>query len=127
MKRAQLIIYGIDNYSIIIDKVIKELMLNGDCFDIRLILTEALANAFKHGNNSDKSIPIKLSYYNDGQTVFLEIEDSNINNNKVDFSGIGEISDEQLLNESGKGLFLIKALADNVEVNNNILTIKKQI
>jgi len=94
-------------------------------FDINLILTEALSNAFYHGNKGDISKPIGLSYKCNGEVLKLEISDSGETNKNIQIPD--EIKDEDLLNEGGRGLFLIKALADKVEFNNNTLKIDKYI
>lgn len=125
MKRKEIIFYGIDSYMEIIEQIIKDLCLNGDAFDIRLILTEALTNAFKHGNNSDKSKPIKLTYYYDGNKVRFQIADCGLDGGNIVIPD--EISDEEILNESGKGLFLIKALSNKFEIINNVQVIEKYI
>ena len=123
MIRKEVILYGIDNYSRIIENITEDLKLSEDYFDIKLILTEALTNAFKHGNNSDKTKPIRLSCCYNGQTVYFEIEDTNVNKSSIALPD--GIDDDTILNESGRGLYLIKALSDEVEIRNNILNIKK--
>lgn len=118
-------LYGIDNYASVIDNVIKTLNVNDYYFDIKLILTEALLNAFEHGNNSDKTKPIDLISTFDGKCIMFEIVHylSNSKNIKIP----NNISDENLLEEHGRGLFLIKSLSDTVEFKYNSLIIKKYI
>lgn len=125
MERKEIVLYGIDNYLQIIDQVISDLCITRDYFDIKLILTEALTNAYKHGNSSDKTKPIKLAYYSSGKTAGFEIQDSGINNKPICIPD--KIEDDAILNESGKGLFLIKALSDKFEIRNNALIIEKNI
>ena len=125
MIRKEVILYGIDNYSMIIENITEDLKKNEEYFDIKLILTEALTNAFKHGNNSEKTKPIRLSYFYYGQTVCFEIEDTNVNKSSINIPD--EIDEYSILNESGRGLYLIKVLSDEIEIRNNILIIKKII
>lgn len=136
-----LFIRGLPSYERLIEKVINdvakaiktiytEMALKKKAFqeltfDINLILTEALTNAFYHGNNGDISKPISLSYKCDGKTLNFKIIDSGDEDKKISIPD--EIKDEDLLNEGGRGLFLIKALADKVEFNNNTLIIDKYI
>lgn len=124
-KGKELILYGLENYKEVISKIISELGIFSYEFDIRLILTEALTNAFNHGNESDKSKPIYLEYYYDGKSVTFEIKDSG---SKAKVICIPEkISDEDLLNDHGRGLFLIKCLADEFYLRDNAIIIKKNI
>lgn len=51
MKSNEFILYGLSKHKQIIDKITAELNASKYNFDIKLILTEALTNAFKHGNN----------------------------------------------------------------------------
>jgi serine/threonine-protein kinase RsbW len=53
MKRNQYILYGLDKYKEVIDEIITEFDISYDSFDVKLILTEALTNAFSHGNNKN--------------------------------------------------------------------------
>lgn len=125
MKNNEFILYGLDRHKEVIDEIIYELNASHESFDIRLILTEALTNAFKHGNNSMKGKPIFLRYKSDGGNVRFEIEDcgDGFENTKIEEQALAE----DLLNDSGRGLFLINCVSDKVEINNNALIIEKQI
>lgn len=118
-------LYGIDNYNEIIESVIKNLNAYDYYFDIKLILTEALLNAFEHGNKSDKTKPINLFYNFDGKYLNLKITSSEkaLPNINIPES----ISNEDLLKEHGRGLFLIKSLSDKVQFKDNSLLIQKNI
>lgn len=117
--------YGLEGYNNVIEKVIKDLNACSYYFDIKLILTEALSNAFEHGNKSDKSKPIELFYDFDGKHLNFRITHSVT---KVKNLAIPEsISDDNLLDEHGRGLFLIKNIADKVELKDNSLIIVKNI
>lgn len=118
-------LYGIDNYVSVIDNVIKLLNANEYYFDIKLMLTEALQNAYEHGNNSDKTKPIDLISIFDGKCLVFKIVHRLTNSKNVNIPSY--INNENLLEEHGRGLFLIKSLSDKVEFKNNSLTIKKYI
>lgn len=126
MKKNEFVLYGLSNYESVIDEIIKELNAESNYFDIKLILTEALTNAFIHGNEGKVDKPIYLRYtYNNGNIVF-EIQDSG--SGFKDSSILDEnISDEDLLNSSGRGLFLIKCMSDKVELKDNSLIIEKAL
>ncbi|WP_242967918.1 ATP-binding protein [Tepidibacter mesophilus] len=125
MKKNEFVLYGLDNYKQVIDNVINELNISHDCFDIKLILTESLTNAFKHGNNSDNYKPIYLRYIYNNMNIEFEIEDCG--NGFKSLSIPNKLSDENLLNDSGRGLFLIECIADNIEFKENKLIIQKYL
>lgn len=125
MKKNEFILYGLTKYKEIIDKIIDDLKAFHDYFDIKLILTEALTNAYIHGNNGKVDKPIHLRYTYDDIKVRFEIEDSGPGFENVIIPG--EAIDETLLNESGRGLFLIKCIADKLELRNNTLIIEKYL
>lgn len=119
------ILYGIDNYNKIIEDVIKKLNAYDYYFDIKLILTEALLNAFEHGNKSDKTKPINLFYNFDGKYLTFKITSSEKNLPKINIPEA--VSNEDLLKDHGRGLFLINSLSDKVEFKDNSLLIQKNI
>jgi len=125
MKKNEYVLYGLTKYKEIIDKIIKDLKVFDDSFDIRLLLTEALTNAFKHGNNGNIDMAINLRYTCDDIKIIFEIEDSGTGFRSVTIPD--EVIDETILNESGRGLFLIKCIADKIELRNNILIIEKYL
>lgn len=119
------ILYGIDNYNKIIEDVIKNLNAYDYYFDIKLILTEALLNAFEHGNKSDKTKPINLFYNFDGKCLNFKITSSEKNLPTINIPE--SVSNEDLLKDHGRGLFLINSLSDKVEFKDNALLIQKNI
>lgn len=125
MKSNELILYGMGKHKEIISKILSDLNVNEDCFDIRLILTEALTNAFIHGNNKNIDKPIYLRYTNDCTSITFEIEDSGPGFKNVIIQD--KTLDENLLNDSGRGLYLIKCVADKVEIKNKTLIIQKKL
>ncbi|WBW95370.1 ATP-binding protein [Oceanirhabdus sp. W0125-5] len=125
MKKNQFIMYGLTKYKEIIDKIINELKAFNDGFEIKLILTEALTNALKHGNNGNRDKPIYLRYSYDDNKVVFEIEDSGDGFKNLTIPN--ELIDETTLNENGRGLFLINCIADKIESRNNVLIIEKNL
>ncbi|MBN1405979.1 MAG: ATP-binding protein [Candidatus Omnitrophica bacterium] len=84
-------------------------------FDIRLCLEEALINAVKHGNKNNKNLPIKVSYCISGGKFMASVEDSG---NGFDYKKIPDpTTKENLLNTSGRGVYLIRRLMDEVSFN----------
>ncbi|MCD2348814.1 ATP-binding protein [Clostridium guangxiense] len=118
-------LYGIDGYNKIIETIIQKLNAYDYYFDIKLILTEALLNAFEHGNKSDKTKPINLFYNFDGKYLNFKITHYTKNTQNINIPE--SINNEDLLKEHGRGLFLIRSLSDKVEFKDNSLFIKKNI
>ena len=125
MKRNEYILYGLDRHKEVIDEIISELDTSNDNFDVRLILTEALTNAFKHGNKSSADKPIYLRTIYNKKSIKFEIEDSGTGFSSANISE--EILDENILDNCGRGLFLIKSIADKIELRKNTLIIQKNI
>jgi serine/threonine-protein kinase RsbW len=125
VRSNEFIFYGLLDYKKSIDKIIAELNAYQYDFDIRLILTEALTNALKHGNNMNINKPIYLRYFYNGKSVTFEISDSGSGfENEIIKE---EIIDENLLSDGGRGLFLIKSLCDKIELRQNTLIIQKSL
>lgn len=118
---GEIVLYGLKKYESVIDRVIKELDYEDNYFNMKLVLTEALSNAFNHGNNSDITKPIYLRYYSNDNCIRIEIEDSGIDKGMITNTKRDTECDE--LNESGRGLFLIRCFSDDIQFKNNTLII----
>ena len=98
-----------------------------DTFDIRLCLEEALINAIKYGNRSDKDLEvlIELTYADNKINISVEDRGGGFDHHKVPDPTRGE----NLLMGNGRGIFLIKHLMDEVKFNErgNRLTMVKHI
>lgn len=116
-------LYNLEGHREIIEKVIRELEAEDIGFELKLLLTEGLINAYDHGNGRDSRKAIYLRYAYDGGTIRIEIEDSGRKNEKVQIPA--ELRDENLLEEKGRGLYLIQSFSDRVEFLNNTLIIEK--
>ncbi|WP_151734594.1 ATP-binding protein ['Paenibacillus yunnanensis' Narsing Rao et al. 2020] len=123
--QSEVKLYGAEHTQRIIDGMIAELDLHEHAFDIRLILAEAITNAHMHGNGGDSAKPILVRYVLDAGWLELQVEDCG-----PGITGLpipNEISDDALLNDRGRGLFLIRCFADRVEMRGNIMCISKNI
>lgn len=123
LKKGEFTLYGLSKHKEIIQKIITDLNILEYCFDVKLMLTEALTNAFMHGNKCNVDKPIYLRYVYDGTYVSFEIEDSGTGPENIIIPE--QISNESLLNDSGRGLFIIKSMADKIELRKNTLIIGK--
>ncbi|AFS78789.1 ATP-binding domain-containing protein [Gottschalkia acidurici 9a] len=125
MRTDSFVLYGLSKYESIIDKIIEDIRCHDNYFDVKLILTEALTNAFNHGNKKDDEKPIYLRYEYECQDRYVkfEIEDSGDIARNIVMSR--ELSDDNILNNSGRGLFLINCIADEVYFQENTIVIQK--
>ena len=117
--------YGVDNISEKLDIIIKPLNLKKQYFEIKLIIIEAINNAFIHGNNSDKNKPISLQWEFKENLFIVSVTDcgdgvKNLNNHK-------EINEDNILKECGRGLYIISSYADEMKFEGNSIIIKKYL
>lgn len=85
-----------------------------DEFYARLMLTvsEAATNGVVHGNKLDASKTVTLSAYRDGNTLIVETTDQGegFDPDKIP----NPLAEENLLKDSGRGVFLMEEYADEV-------------
>ena len=84
-------------------------------FDIRLCVEEVVRNAITHGNNNDKGLKVLVSYWLEGDSLIIEIEDEGrgFDLGKVPDPTIGE----NIMKGSGRGVYLVRKLIDKMEFN----------
>ena len=121
----QFIFFGIDNISKDLDSIIKSLDVKNKSFEIKLILSEAITNAFIHGNNKDKSKPIVVIWKKEKDYLNIRIEDCGKNKENLRLNKY--IDENSILEESGRGLFIISAYADEVKFEDNCIVMKKSL
>ena len=122
-------LFGIERY----EDVIRDCLVKHDLmkieFDIKLLLTEAINNAFKHGNKGDEDKPIDISVVSDhgeeDYALHLIVQDSGCGFYYKPHEWV--FGEHELLSENGRGLFLISQFSDKVEVENNSLHIYKRL
>ena len=120
---SEYVIFGLDNYMKLIDEIESELSLSDKFFDIRLILSEAITNAFIHGNKKDNTKPIYIKYSYCNNLLHIEVKDCGDGSDIIEVPE--EIPIENLLNEKGRGLYLIKCCCDRVVFLHNCLMVDK--
>lgn len=100
-----------------IDNVKDKFHINDDIYgNIMVAVTEAVNNAIRHGNNSDKSKNVTLSVECEGNRMRFFIEDQG---NGFDYENLPDpTAPENLDKLSGRGIFLMKHLADEVKFYN---------
>lgn len=97
-------------------KIIKKLKINGIkeeiLFDLKLALNEALINAIKHGNNSDKNKSVFLKITKKADKLEICIEDKG---KGFDYKNLKlPTAKNNLTKQSGRGVFLIKKFMDEL-------------
>lgn len=105
-----------------VQKVAKVYKVNGQIYgNILISLTEAVNNAIIHGNNSDESKTVKIQLRKASGRLFFRVTDEG---SGFDPSNIPDPTrPENLLKCGGRGVFLMKELADSVKYLNNGTTV----
>lgn len=85
--------------------------------NIMVSVVEAVSNAIEHGNNSDANKLVKLSCRFENEELSFSVEDEGEGFENDDLSD--PTLPENLLNPYGRGIFLIKHLADDVKFHKN--------
>jgi len=82
---------------------------------IYLCISEAVVNSIKHGNKNDLNKTISIVVNCDENELNILIEDEG---NGFDLNTISDPTcKNNLKNESGRGIFIIKALTNKIEYN----------
>ena len=100
-----------------IDEISSELHINSDAYGKILVATlEAVNNAIIHGNktDSDKSVDIGFEYLDSDLTITVKDEGTGFNPTVVP----DPTAPENIENLNGRGVFLMKNLADDISFNN---------
>lgn len=119
---GKMILYGIDNINEKLDKIVESLNLQKQNFELKLIMSEAITNAFIHGNNSNKSKPIVVKWELNDKFVNITVKDSG---KKLGDLVINKNVEEDILAESGRGLNIISLYADEVKFADSSIIMKK--
>jgi serine/threonine-protein kinase RsbW len=90
-----------------------------DSSRIMLTLSEAVNNAIVHGNNEDpeKQVIIRTTMNRDNNILEISVEDEG---EGFDPDAIPDpLKEENLLNEGGRGVYLIEQYADDIQFSQN--------
>ncbi|MCL6458780.1 MAG: ATP-binding protein [Gorillibacterium sp.] len=121
--QKEVTLYGLGDHQSCIDEIIEELDLGAHAFEVKLILMEAVINAYHHGNLGDCTKPIHIRYLLKDKQLHLQVEDCGGGGGKVSIPE--KLDDANLLEEGGRGLYLIRCFSDRVEMIQNALHISK--
>ncbi len=84
--------------------------------DIRLCLMEAVHNGFIHGNYNDVAKTVCIKWRLEEKTFCFCVEDEGGGIKKL-CTATDELTEEKLLDENGKGLYLIGQISDEIWYN----------
>jgi serine/threonine-protein kinase RsbW len=125
IKNGVEIFYGLDDIDSKLDKIISSLNIKQERFEIKLIMCEAITNAFIHGNDGDVNKPVYLCRELKEDLLIIEVADCGCGLKNVTIPK--EIGEDNILQEGGRGLYLINCYADEVQFKANSIIIKKYI
>ncbi len=101
-----------------IDNAKERFHLDDDMYgNIMIAVTEAVNNAIKHGNANDKTKNVLLSLFLDESMLRFIIKDEGSGFNHDNLPD--PTSPENLEKLGGRGIFLMKALSDEVDFKDN--------
>lgn len=101
-----------------VDKIVDECELDEDPSEtFKLILSEAVTNAIIHGNkeNPDKYVYVKINVTN--SSISADVKDEG--DGFVPDTNKNPLNEENLLETSGRGIFLIEQFSDHMEFKEN--------
>ena len=97
-----------------VEKGLKKLGLNKDQLaDIAISVTEVVNNAIVHGNKNNPQKKVTLRLIADESSIKIEVEDDG---EGFDLDSLPcPITEENLLKEVGRGIFILRSLMDKVD------------
>jgi len=106
-----------------IDNAKDELSLNDDIYgNVMIAITESVNNAIIHGNNGDKNKSVSLTLTVEDSVLVFYVEDEG---NGFNFNSLPDpTAPENIDKPGGRGIFLMKALSDELSFEKNGKTIK---
>lgn len=96
--------------------------------DLSIAVTELVNNAIHHGNKDDKSKKVTVTFSPGKKQIKVSIRDEG--NGFIPEKVKDPVAPENLLAESGRGIYLVRALMDDLKINitgsgSEIVIIKK--
>jgi serine/threonine-protein kinase RsbW len=96
-----------------VDQLARDAGLDEDQrFHMTMAVREAAINAVLHGNDRDPARPIEVSLENTGKNLVITVADHGRGFNPDNIPD--PLAEENLLRTSGRGIFLIRSLMDEV-------------
>ena len=87
--------------------------MNEDAYgNVLIAVTEAVNNAIQHGNKENETLSINVSVSDNEKNVCFSVKDEG---QGFDFDNLPDpTAPENILKENGRGIFLMRNLADKV-------------
>ena len=106
----------------LIDEICTEFNIKEDHYgNILVALTEAVNNAIHHGNKANPQKMVYVSFESDENELSFTIKDQG---EGFDFNNLPDPTDpENIEKPNGRGVFLMRHLADNIEFKDNGRTV----
>lgn len=79
----------------------------------KLVLSEAVTNAILHGNKEDREKKVDITIQVSANSISADVKDQGEGFDATEARD--PLKEENLLNTSGRGIFLIRQFADHVE------------
>lgn len=121
--KGEVVFYGVDDINSKLENILKDLNLREQSFETKLILSEAINNAFIHGNKGDKEKSIYVQWNLSKEILTLTVTDCGEGIAWEDI--FREVDEDNLLEESGRGLYIIRSYTDEVIIEGNSIIMKK--
>jgi len=102
----------------LVDEVCGKCNIHEDHYgNILIAVTEAVNNAIKHGNKNTPTKNVTILVNESENEIQIKVNDEG---NGFDYTNLPDpTSPENIEKESGRGIFLMKSLADDVAFENN--------
>ena len=98
----------------LIDSVCAKLGVNEDFYgNVLIAVTEAVTNAIDHGSNKNKMLDVRVLVGDESKEFCFNVKDEG---RGFDFTNLEDpTSPDNILKENGRGIFLMRNLADEVD------------
>ena len=108
---SQIYLAKVDDF---VEKKLKKFGLNKDQLaDVAISVTEVVNNAIVHGNKNVPRKKVTLRLITDKSSIVIEVEDEG---EGFDLDSLPcPITEENLLKEVGRGIFILRSLMDKVD------------
>ncbi|MFH1321042.1 MAG: ATP-binding protein [Bacteroidota bacterium] len=102
----------------LIDEICENYCVNEDYYgNILISITEAVNNAIQHGNKYDPNKSVDVVFESDSETLYFTVVDEG---EGFDYNKLPDPTDPENIEKiEGRGIFLMKNLADGVEFSKN--------
>ena len=102
----------------LVGTVCQDLGINEEAYgNVLIAVSEAVNNAISHGNQNNPDLNVTISVLNEPSSFCIQVKDQG---KGFDFEGLPDpTAPENIFKESGRGVFLMKNLADDVEFVND--------